>query len=399
MSVENHTAQPVEPRTNGAGLSASGAAPRLGVEEEFLLLDPGSGRPLPRAAQVRRRSRLYPGLGADEVQHELLQAQLEIATPVCTTLPELHGQLSRMRGTLSEAAQDEGCVLAACAASPFPDGAVAVPVTDKPRYRHLHDEAPLLTDEQLINGLHVHVEVRDDGARIEALNRMRPWLPLLVALSASSPLWRGRDTGFASWRHMVNGRWPVAGIPPRFQDPDDYERRTRELVDRGMVADIGQMYWLARASARYPTLEVRACDVQVAAEDAVVLAGLVRAQVMTVLAEAEAGRKAPVAEPEQLDAAVWHAARHGLTGDLHDPHDLRPRPAADVVNDALDRLGPALDRSGDQSIVRPALERMVRDGNGAVVLRRTLAAQGWPAVLPYLRTRTRGSLDHVSRTP
>ncbi|WP_232248508.1 carboxylate-amine ligase [Streptacidiphilus rugosus] len=371
----------------------SGDVPRLGVEEEFLLLDPESGRPLARAADVRRRSRLYPALGPDEVQHELLMAQLELATPVCRTLPEVAGHLLRMRCTLAEAARDDGCVLTACAAAPFPDGAWAVPVTDKPRYQRMRKEAPLLTDEQLINGQHVHVEVRDEQARIEALNRVRPWLPLLLALSAGSPLWRGRDTGFASWRYFVNDRWPVSGVPPLFHDVEEYRRRTDELVSRGMVADTRQLYWLARPSAHYPTLEVRACDVQIAPEDAVMLAGLVRALVMTVLAEADAGVPVPEPAPELLPAAVWHAARHGLTGDLHDPRDLRPRPAATVVRAVLDHLEPALRRSGDHEQVRSAVERVLREGNGAVRLRGTLEAAGWPAVLSFLTGRSDGLQD------
>ena len=374
-----------------AEMPGSGPVPHLGVEEEFLLLDPVTGEPVPRGAQVRRRSRMYPALGRDEVQHELLLAQLETATPVCRTLPEVAGHLQRMRRTLADAASGEGCVLAACAASPFPDRARGVPVTNKPRYRHLHDQAPLLTDEQLINGQHVHIEIRDDSARVQALNRVRPWLPLLLALSASSPLWRGRDTGFASWRYLVNDRWPASGIPPVFHDAEDYHRRTRELVDRAMVADSGQLYWLARASARYPTLEVRAFDVQVRADDAVALAGLTRALVMTVLAEADAGRPVPDPAPELLDAAVWHAARNGLTGDLYDPQNLRPRPAQTVVADALDRLEPALQRAGDRPHVRPAIERMIRDGNGAVRLRRLHEQRGQAALLTYLQDQTRAS--------
>ncbi|WP_236655911.1 carboxylate-amine ligase [Streptacidiphilus jiangxiensis] len=365
-----------------------GVGPRLGVEEEFLLLDPVSGSPLARAEQVRRRSRLYRGLGGDEVQHELLLAQLETATPVCRTLPEVGGHLLRMRHVLSEAAAAEGCVLAACAVSPFADDSRPVPVTDTPRYHRMHEEAPMLTDEHLVNGLHVHVEICDEQARVEALNRIRPWLPLLVALGAGSPLWRGRDSGFASWRALVVGRWPVSGVPPRFRDADDYLRRTKELVERGLVPDIGQIYWLVRASARYPTLEVRACDAQMRADEAVALAGLIRAVVTTVLGEAESGLPTPDPSPETLAAAVWHAARHGLTGDIHDPRDLMPRPAKTVVCDSLDRVESALCGSGDQRYVRSALERLLQEGNGAVRLRRILDEAGWPAVLSHLRDQT-----------
>ncbi|HET9168247.1 MAG TPA: glutamate--cysteine ligase [Actinospica sp.] len=362
--------------------------PRLGVEEEFLLLAPGSGGPLARATQVRRRSRLYPALERDEVQHEMLLAQLETCTPVCETLPEVGGHLLRLRHVLSEAALREGCLLAACAASPFTDGAWPVPVTDKPRYRRMREQAQLLSDEQLINGLHVHVEILDDEARVEAENRMRPWLPLLVALAANSPLWRGQDTGFASWRFLVGARWPVSGVPPRFENAEDYWRRAGDLVERGMVADIGQLYWLVRASARFPTLEVRACDVQMRADEAVALAGLVRALVMSVLADADAGVAAPAPPPETLDAAVWHSARHGLCDVIHDPRDLRPRPVKAVLHDALDFVEPALRRAEDYDFVTRVLERMLQEGNGAMRLRHVLRERGWQAALTYLCDQT-----------
>jgi carboxylate-amine ligase len=297
-----------------------------------------------------------------------------------------------MRDAQSEAASREGCVLAATGSAPFADGTWPLPITDTPRYQHMRQEARLLSDEQLINGLHVHVEIRDDEQRIDAHNRVRPWLPLLVALAADSPLWRGHDTGFASWRNLVSARWPVSGVPPLFHGAEDYWRRARELVEHGMVADIGQLYWLVRASARYPTLEVRAFDAQMRVDEAVALAGFVRALVMTVLAEAEVGLPMPTPSPELLDAAVWHAARYGLAGDVHDPRELRPRPAKSVLHDALDDLGPALRRTGDDRYVGQVLERMLQEGNGAIRLRRVLDERGWPAALTYLSDETQALL-------
>jgi carboxylate-amine ligase len=377
-------------RLDDATVGTADVPPRLGVEEEFLLLDPVGGGLLARAAQVRSRSRLYAELDQGEVQHEMLLAQLETSTPVCETLPEVGGNLLRMRHALSDAAMREGCLLVAGASSPFAGGAWPVPITDTPRYTRMRQETQLLSDEQLINGLHVHVEILDDDERVEALNRMRPWLPLLVALAANSPLWRGRDTGFSSWRYLVSARWPVSGVPPRFRDAEDYRHRTRDLVDRGMVADIGQLYWLVRASARFPTLEVRACDVQMRADEAAALAGLVRAVVMTVLAESDAGLPTPAPPPELLEAAAWHAARYGLAGDVHDPHDLCLRPAAEVLHDALDYVKPALYRAGDQRYVSQVVDRMLDEGNGAIRVRRVLAESGWPGVLAYMCDQTQG---------
>ncbi|MFJ1755439.1 glutamate--cysteine ligase [Kitasatospora sp. NPDC088134] len=355
----------------------------VGVEEEYLLLDAATGVPVARAEQVRRTAQQHPAVDGAEVQPELLQAQLEIATPVCRTLEEAAEHLERLRRALAEAAAEHGCRLAPVGAAPFTDR-LPVPVSDDPRYRAIRAHAPQLTDEQLINGMHVHVGVPDRAAGVAVLNGLRPWLPLLVALSANSPLWHGVDTGFASWRTVVFGRWPVGGVPPEFDGAADYDRRIRALVDGGLIGDLGQLYWQARLSERYPTVEVRAMDVQLRAEEAVMLAGLVRAVAATLLAGPEPGpgRAAGAAHhPEHLSAAVWQAARHGCAERLHDPLTGRTAPAAEVLDHVLDALAPALRRAGDAPWVEPALARLRTDGNGAVRQRRALRRGGRAALV------------------
>jgi len=213
----------------------------IGVEEEYLLLDPVSGLPVSRAEKVRAVAGVQPALSADEVHPELLQVQVEVATPVCESLEEVGGHLLRMRHALGAAAEEAGCRLVACAAAPFAPTTPA-PITDTPRYRALYTGAPRLVDEQLICGMHVHVAIPGRAAGVAVLNRLRPWLPVLVAMSANSPLWGGTDTGFASWRTVVFGRWPVSGPPPLFAGADDYDRRIQALLDTGVIRDTGQLF-------------------------------------------------------------------------------------------------------------------------------------------------------------
>lgn len=370
----------------------------LGVEEEYLLLDPLTGLPAPQAEKVRFAAGLQPSLNEGEVQAELLQAQLEVATPVCRELAEIGGHLLRMRLALGEAAQESGCCLAACAAAPF-SGQEPVPVTCSPRYLALHSDAPQLIDEQLINGMHVHVGMPDRSAGVAVLNRLRPWLPLLVALSASSPLWHGHDTGFASWRTLVFGRWAVSGMPPQFADARDYDRRLRELVESRMIRDTGQLYWQARLSERYPTIEVRAMDVQLRADDAVMLAGIVRAMAVTALHDEAAGRPLVVRQPESLAAAGWHAARYGLTDGLHDPHTGRLRKAGDVVSALVDQLLPALEAAGDARQVLSVLHRTLREGNGAEQQRRAVRESGHAGLLAMITDRTAAACEPHADPP
>ncbi len=350
----------------------------IGVEEEYLLLDPATGLPVPKADKVRVAAGLQRIATDKEVQYELLQAQVEVATPVCATLEEAGGHLLRLRHAVAAAAEEHGCRIAACGTPPrrhtHPEA-----VTDKARYRAMVTQAPQLVAEQLVNGMHVHVAVPGREAGVQVLNRIRAWLPTLTAMSANSPLWDGHDTGFASWRTVIYSRWPVSGMPPSFHDAADYDRRVERLQHAGLISDTGQLYWQARLSPRYPTVEVRCPDVQLSADEAVMLAGIIRALVQTALTEAADRAPANDCAPELLQATMWHAARHGL-GDTLIDQDGTPQRAADVVYQLLHHIAPALDASGDTKHVTALVHQLLQKGNGADRQRAALAAGGLRAV-------------------
>lgn len=357
----------------------------VGVEEEYVLLDPVTHLPVSRAEEVRAAAGLGPWVDAGEVQNELLQAQIEVATPVCTQLDEVAGHLLRLRHAVGSAAEAYGCRLGTSATAPLRD-AEPVPVTRKPRYLKMREEACRLVDEQLINGMHVHVAVPDRETGVAALNRLRVWLPTLLAMSANSPVWEGCDTGFASWRTIVFGRWPVSGPPPYFRTLADYEERIEALLEAGVIADRGQIYWQARLSDRYPTLEVRCLDVQLDAADAVLLTGIVRALVSTAIAEEKAGVAPPECSPELLNAAMWHAARHGLESTLVDPQGHQ-RSAGDVLWLLMRYITPALEEAGDQREVGSLLHRLLQTGTPADRQRKVLADGGMSALADLITGR------------
>ena len=350
----------------------------LGVEEEYLLLDPVTGLPVPLADKVRTAAGLAPFVADQEVQSELLQAQVEVATPVCESLEEVRGHLLRLRNAVGTAAERHGCRLAPCGTSPLRHSR-PVAVTDKVRYRAMRSQAPQLVAEQLVNGMHVHVAVPSREEGLQLMNRLRVWLPTLTAMSANSPLWDGHDTGFASWRTVIFGRWPVSGMPPHFHDVADYDRRVQRLLKSGLISDIGQVYWLARLSAPYPTLEVRCLDVQLRVDDAVKLAGVVRALVQTELDAVSADAPAPECAPELLRASLWHAARHGLSDTLVDL-DGNTRPAGEVLHRLLLHITPALDASGDTRQVTSLIDHLLQHGTGADRQRTALTEGGIRAV-------------------
>jgi carboxylate-amine ligase len=344
------------------------------------------GFPVPQADKVRMAAGLEPLVADQELQGELLQAQVEVATPVCGSLEEVGGHLLRLRHGVGTAAEAHGCRIAACGTPPLRDEH-PVAVTDEARYRAMLTQAPQLVAEQLINGMHVHVAVPSRAAGVQVLNRIRAWLPTLTAMSANSPLWDGHDTGFASWRTVIFSRWPVSGIPPYFHDEADYDRRVHQLLESGLISDTGQLYWQARLSERYPTIEVRCLDVQLRVDDAVMFAGIVRALVDTALAEATAGSPAPPCAPELLQASMWHAARHGLSDTLVDPSGIQHR-AGDVLCQLLRHVAPALDAAGDSREVTGLIHRLLQHGTGADRQRTALADGGPEAALDLITSES-----------
>ncbi|MFJ8211976.1 glutamate--cysteine ligase [Streptomyces sp. NPDC096033] len=367
-------------------MTGLGPLPTLGVEEEYLLLASDSAMPAPRVEQVRGAAALEAITSAAEVQTELLQAQVEVATPVCRALAEVGGHLLRLRHAMALGAESSGCRLALCGAAPVRDS-VPVPVTPTKRYLGLQAYAPRLVDEQLINGMHVHVGVPDRAAGVEVLNRIRDWLPVLVAMAANSPLWEGRDTGFASWRTLVFGRWPVTGPPPFFDGVADYESRVTRLLGSGVIADRGQVYWQARLSEKYPTVEIRCPDLQLRADDAVMLAGIARALVATALTETRHAVPAAAGTQELLQAATWQAARHGLNGPLVDPRG-RSRGAQEVVGMLMEHIADALADGGDARAVSSLVDRLFREGTGAERQRAAMSGGGMPALIDLITTRS-----------
>lgn len=359
----------------------------LGVEEEYLLVDPESGLPVPEAEAVRSQARRHAGLDIADVQAELLKAQLEVATPVCTSLDEIGGHLTRMRRELARAAEHLGWRLVASGTAPAGDGSM-MPISDGERYVAIAANTRRLAGVQLIHGMHVHVAVPDREIGVQVVNRIRPWLPTLVAMAANSPLWQGMDTGFASWRTIHYARWPVEGQPPVFADLEEYERRVDALLAVGVMIDRGQLYWQVRLSERFPTIEIRCPDVQLRVRDAVLIAGLVRALVVTAIHQHQ--DKAPYAAPdaELLRAACWMAARDGLDGDLFGPVGragvARRVEAGSLVGELLTHITPALDELGDTAEVFRLVDRLLIEGTGADRQREAFAAGGLRAVMDFL---------------
>ncbi|MDQ6931761.1 MAG: glutamate--cysteine ligase [Candidatus Eremiobacteraeota bacterium] len=359
----------------------------VGVEEEYGLINADTRELMPVAKQVRTRAERFLG---DDVQHEFKASQIEMATPVCRTLDDVEREIRKARVHLSRAARQLGARLIAAGTHPFsrPD---QQPVTPTQRYRDIASTYRELTNEFEIFGCHVHVGVDDPERAIAILDRARSRLVPLIALSANSPYWEGRDTGYASYRTEVWSRWPLSGVPGAFETRRAYEQLVSDLLASGALDDETKIYWDIRPSARFPTIEFRAMDVCATVDEAVAMAGLVRALVDTCAREVVESHPQNPVRYERIRLAHWLAARDGLDGELVDLALNALRPAHDVVRSWVDGLREALRSNGDLERVESTLDRMVHEGNGAQRQRRAFArGRSMRAVVDHLVKETLG---------
>ncbi len=348
------------------------AGPRFGVEEEFWVVDAATRRVVPRADVVLRHA--VPLLGA-RVGEEITPLQVEARTDPCHTLGELYGQLAEGRAALARAAAAGG-LRVVTGGTPVLGDVVPTPVNEGPRqalgnatFRGLHHELGM-------NAMHVHVELPERERALLVSNHLRPYLPTLIALAASSPYWGERDTGYASWRTLLWQRWPVAGPPPYFTSEAHYDELVATCKAAGAIVDAGTVFWDIRPSVHVPTLEVRVADMPPTAQESALLAALVRALVETVLPRVDGGDPGPIVAAETLRIAYWRAARDGLGGDGVDPLTGRTAPAALLARRLLADVLPALAARREADQVTAWLDALVEGGDGATRQRRVQARRG-----------------------
>lgn len=337
----------------------------VGVEEELLLVDPETGEPRAMSAAVLARAE-RDDAGQDVFEKELHEQMLEFATHPQSSMERLREEIVRCRGEAAQHAGEIGCAVAALATSPLP---VSPSVGVNRRYRWMEEQYGIATREQLVMGCHVHVSVESDEEGTAVVDRLRPWLSVLAALSANSPFWQGSDTGYQSYRGRVWQRWPSAGPTEIFGSAERYHRRVAGMVATGVILDEGMVYFDARLSQRYPTVEIRVSDVCLHAGTAGLIATLARGLVETAAREWRAGEEPPDPGVSLLRLAAWQAARSGLAGELLHPATMRRMPAEAVVRALLDHVTEALEADGDLERAREECARLLRDGNGAQVQR------------------------------
>jgi carboxylate-amine ligase len=328
----------------------------VGVEEEFLLVD-ADGHLSGLGPEVADAARDPQG----ELETELTRCQVEAVSGICDTPEGVLGQLTALRGELVASARRHGLRL-------LPSGCPVLAeeerpeITPKPRYLRMARHFGATAREGATCGCHVHLDMPDRSLGVQVVNHVRPWLPVLLAMTANSPF-DGLDTGYASWRYQEWSRWPSAGPPPVFASLDEYESTVDAMLRSGAILDEAMVYWDVRLSDHQPTLEFRVCDAAPAAGAAALLAAVARGLVVHAMDRISSGEPAPDLPHMVLRANLWCASRSGLRGESLHPVTGALTPLRDQLSDLVELVRPSL--GDDYDFAEAGLASLRAAGSGA----------------------------------
>jgi carboxylate-amine ligase len=361
----------------GAGFAAGGSVLdhnfgqgdpyTLGVEEEYMLLDAET------FDLVQHVETVLAAVEEDmsrSIKPELMQSVLEIATPVCRTTSEVDRELRNLRSYVGGLAAEKGLRVGSAGTHPF-SLFERQRITARDRYRQLVDQMQYVARRELIFGMHVHVAVDDAEKAIQVVNALLVHLPELLALSASSPFWRGEPTGLASSRQMVFAAFPRSGPPPRFRDYADYAEVVGQLERTGCIPDYTHIWWDIRLHPRLGTLEIRICDAVTRVEDAVAIAAYCQALVKLYSERHDAGKEIPSYHRILTSENKWLAARYGLEAPIMDLATGRRNrvPLAQIIRRVLRDLDPHARELGSEGELESVREIVARGSSSDRQLR------------------------------
>jgi len=335
----------------------------LGVEEEYMLLD---GATFDLVQHVEAVLAATEGHELEERIHaELMQSVLEIATPVCRTIGEVETELRKLRGYVVSLAHEKSLRVGSAGTHPF-SLFERQRITARDRYRQLVDQLQYVARRELIFGMHVHVGVDGPEKAIQVVNGLLVHIPQLLALSASSPFWRGEATGLVSTRQLIFAAFPRSGPPPRFQDYADYAEVVGQLERTGCIADYTHIWWDIRLHPRLGTIEIRICDAVTRLEDALAIAAFCQALVKLYSERFDRGDEIPSYHRILTSENKWLAARYGLEAPIIDLATGRRNrvPVSTLIRRTLRELEPHARELGSERELE-AIAEIVSRGNSA----------------------------------
>lgn len=333
----------------------------FGIEEEYFVFDAKTRRAA-QAANKKFISAAKKRLG-DRVTTEMLQSQIEAVSPPCNSIPEARKHMAGFRQALAEEAAAQKLGIAAMGTFPLADWPDQV-ITQSARYDAILDDLQMIGLRNMLCGMHVHVEVPEPDTRVDLMLRLTPYLPLLLALSTSSPFWQGHLTGLQGYRLAAYDELPRSGLPELFRTKEDYDEYVTALTWARIIPDASYIWWALRPSLRYPTIELRVADCCTNLDDGLAIAALFRCLVRALDRDRNLN-----AGFDRVGRAItvenkWHAQRYGVTATFVDPFRRQPMNAGDWLNEVLDFIDQDIDALDHRKEIK-RLEKTIKNGTSA----------------------------------
>ncbi len=315
----------------------------LGIEEEYLLVNPETRAAVtspPKGFMQMCQDKVGP-----RVTPEFLRCQIEIATGVCETVQQAREEIADLRGQLAELAEQNGMRLMAASTHPFTPWKQQKP-TQGERYEQLSQDLRGAIHRMMICGMHVHIGIENEDHRIDVQNQMRYFLPHMLALSTSSPFWEGRLMGMKSYRLSVFDGMPRTGIPEELESYSEYERLINAIIKAGAIEDSSKIWWDIRPSNKFPTLEMRVCDICTRLDDAITIAAIYQSLTRRILRLKHSNMKWRVYPAFLIEENRWMAQRHGVSGKLIDFGSGKAVPFSELLKELIDWIAEDADALG-----------------------------------------------------
>lgn len=337
----------------------------IGIEEEYQIVDPQTRELHPSITEFIKAEELLDQKerSAPELKPELHQSMVELGTPVCTSIAQAKQELMKQRAFICNLAQSKGLAIVAASTHPFSKWEDQ-PVTPFPRYMGVLEEMQVLARRLLIYGMHVHIGIEERSLAIDVMNVARYMMPHMLALSASSPFWLGRNTGLKSYRAVLFEDFPRTGISDVYPSVEDYDRLVQTLVNTGCIPNASKIWWDIRPHHAYPTLEFRVCDICTRMDEAIAIAALFQAIVLWLWKLRSQNITFRIYKRDLIKENRWRAARYGLQGKMIDFGRMAELPTKQLIEELLELVSAEIDELGTGEYIEP-IRTMLQRGSSA----------------------------------
>ena len=345
----------------------SSPKPTIGVEIELQLIDENSSDLKNIASKVLTD---VEKKFTDNIKCELIESMIEINTNICQTIEDVEKDICKTLTHLEDILKNYKTLLNCTSLHPFALVKNQI-VTDNPRYKRIMKDLQIVGKRFITQGLHVHIGVNNCEKVIKVNNALRIYLPLLLALSTSSPFFEGEDTGLYSYRTKLFEALPLAGMPDYLNDWNHFENLTEQLQNAGIIKSVKDLWWEVRPHPGFGTVEIRVCDIPINLEKTLALIALIQALVITIQNEDEY----PNTHIQILESNKWQAVRYGLEGAFIDPTTFKELSISSAIENLCNLIDPIMTSLGSKKYIR-VIEEILIQGTGSTKQRELYNSSG-----------------------